>query len=248
MDPNPYWALAHAVGHLTHRRPRWTYDPSLAGAIDQARAGRWADQLTQAVRAHRVDAERSDRTIRALARVGSDEPDAVTVLMHALAPGLWARLSGTSDEYHADALGELAFVISDATHSGDIDQSNLARRLVNRAHNRTRRRYSRRSITHVSPLDPGPLARLYDERQAVAVDPAEVAIARADLASFAHTIEQWIAEGRLSETAWTRYRDYRLRRALGFDTLGDQPTRLAAHRVAARLQRPIERHLTSHAS
>lgn len=244
MNPDPYRDLTAAYHHLTRRPPTWTSHPDLAhhdglGAI------------VDAVRNDRPDPANSDHTVRTLAAIGRTEPTAITVLLHALAAELTARLARTiTVEYRADALGELAAVILES----DLDGPRIGHRLVNRAHNRTHKHHHRvRHHGHTDPttVDPYPPDRIIDlhDFNAVTTDVAELATARVDLERFHVAIAAAVATGELGEKVWAVYSDHRLRTVfIPADSPAATRQRVAAYRAAKRIQPFIDIHLKGHAA
>lgn len=241
--------LDSTVDRILRARPPWTQRLRAAGIDTVAEA-------IDAVRNHLADPTAADQAVRALADAARDEPDAMTVLVHALAPLLRARLSRShTAEYRADVLVEVVFVIVDATERGDLERCDrLAARLVNRAHSRAHKQARRSRVRGVrypvttNPCPPEALAVLADH-QVADRDPAVEAVARVDLAQFARRITDALAAGELSAGGWATYRDHRLRRALATP---DQPTsvndRTRARRFALRLQPYVEQLLGTHAA
>lgn len=232
---NVYDALDAAYQHLAGRcrRPHWQpHDTSL-------------DELVVAIRDDHPDPARSDATLRQLLAAAPHDPDAYTVALYALAPALRTRTErAVTVEYRADALTDLAFVLSDAIR---VDRPRLAHRLVNRAHNRAHRAAGRirehGSVqpTITSPTDP---ARFTDEPAATATDVGELAAQRVDLARFHHAVEAAVADGTLSAAHWDAYRAHRLARSVDpARPPCDGTQRQLARRAAARLQPYIDLYL-----
>jgi hypothetical protein len=193
------------------------------------------DGAVAVIRCDRPDSTDSDRVLRTLVEIGRRWPDAMTVVLYALAPNLRARLARTvTDEYRTDALTDLAFVLHDSSLAG----ARLAARVVNRAHNRAYKA-DRRSRTHgtvnvmtVTPREPQHFVRVRSHDE----DVATVAAQRADLARFHAAVRERIGEGRLSTAAWAAYRDHRLRRAIDPDAaVCSDHQRITASRAATKL-------------
>jgi hypothetical protein len=201
------------------------------------------DGAVAAIRCDRPDSTDSDRVLRTMVEIGRREPDAMTVVLYALAPKLRTRLARTvTDEYRTDALTDLAFVLLDSSFDG----ARLAARIVNRAHNRAYKG-DRRSRTHgtvnvmtVSPREPQHFVRVRSHDE----DVATAAVRRADLARFHAAVRARIGEGRLSPAAWAAYRDHRLRRAIdpGAPVCSDHQ-RITASRAATKLAPLIDMYL-----
>ncbi len=240
---NPYRDLDDAYQRLARHRHR---RPILSGP------GGDLDAIVATIRDDTPDSGPSDQTLRALIAAGRSNRDALTVALYALAPELRARLSRTAtDEYHADALGDLALVVLDS----DLGGPGLAHRLVNRAHNRvwhSARRVHTRGVLNITttvPCPPDRLARLRDHRPSVVTDVADTVVNRVDLERFKKAIETAIANGLLPDEVWAAYRDHRLQRAVA---VGLPPSssreRVAAHRAARRLAPYIDVYLGLHAA
>jgi hypothetical protein len=201
------------------------------------------DLLVCTIRDVRPDAGRSDTALRRLLGVGRDRRDALTVALYALAPALRARTSrAVSDDYRADALAELTFVLLDSP----LDRAGLAHRLVNRAHNRVykaARRVHQRGVVHTvttTAHDPDWVV----DRCDAASDIADVVAQRVDLGRFHAAVTPAIADGRLSPTQWAAYRDHRLRRAVDPTSPAcDGVQRKLASRATAHLQPLIDTYL-----
>lgn len=230
---NPYRNLDTAYRHLALRStpPAWQ---SELGDLDG---------IVTAIRHDHPDPTASDTMLRRLLAVGRAEPDALTVALYALAPALRARIGrAVTDEYRADALTDLAFVLLDSA----LDRPRLAHRLVNRAHNRAYKaaaRVTRRGVVRpvtIAPHDPEQLAHLHSSTP----DIADTVAAHLDLARFHTAVHQAIAAGELSPTTWAAYRDHRLRRAVDPTApVCNGVERKLATRAGARLQPLIDTHL-----
>ncbi len=240
---NPYRDLADAYQRLARRPARRTIPSGPDGDLDA---------VVATIRDDSPDSGPSDLTLRSLVAAGRSDPDALTVVLHALAPQLQARLShAATDEYHADALGDLALVVLDS----DLDGPCLAHRLVNRAHNRvwrSARRVHTRGVLNLTTTvtcPPDRLARLRDHRPGVTGDIADVIANRVDLERFQSAIETAIADGVIPPEVWAAYRDHRLKRAVtvGLPTSSSRE-RVAAHRAARRLAPYIDTYLGLHAA
>ena len=245
---DPYQALERACRHLA-RRPipeRWREQPALR---DQTSIVAIVDTIRDA--ADRQAQDRSDRTIRALATVGRRDPDAHTVLLHAIADGLRRRLGRTTtSEYRADVLADLAVVILEADDLDRVDR--LATRLANRAHNRAHKRSRRvhlrgdRHPTTVEPCPPERLTRLHD-RFSHTDDVAELATDRVALDRFHTAIVRAIADGELTAAVWDSYRDGRLTRAFVADLpVTTARERTETHRAGRRLRPFVNAQLLAH--
>jgi hypothetical protein len=222
-----YRQLAGAY-HLIAAGPR---PPWLAPSI-----GTDVDAVVAAIRDDSPDPVCSDAILRALLPIARGEPDALTVVMHALAPRLRARLGrAVTAEYRSDALTDLAFVLTD----GDFGQPRLVARLVNRAHNRSYKanRATRTrgvvNVTTIATVDPGVLARRGERIQD---DIGEYVAGKLDLVRFRDAVHDAIERGVLTEAAWRAYRDHRLARAVDADArLCSNHERTTASRVAVKL-------------
>ena len=240
---NPYRDLDDAYRRLV-RHPARQVIPS--GPGDDL------DAVVAAIRDDSPDSNASDRTLRSLIAAGRTNPDALTVVLYALAPELRARVSRTATaEYHADALGDLALVILDS----DLGRPGLAHRLVNRAHNRvwrSARRVHTRGVLNVMttvPCPPDRLARLQDHGPSVSADVADTVADRIDLERFQTAIERAVASGLIPSEVWAAYLDHRLRRAVaGGPSNSSSRERVAAHRAARRLAPYIDTYLGNHAA
>src|SRR5688572_13627506 len=133
MHNDPYRGLAAVYGHLTRRPPDWIHHPAFSRYDD-------LDGIVAAVRHDHPDPTDSDTAIRTLIGLSRHDTRAGTVLLHALADEMRARLArSVTHEYRADALGELAAVILE----GDPTGTQLGHRYVNRAHNRVHKHHRR---------------------------------------------------------------------------------------------------------
>lgn len=237
---HPYRTLEATYRRLTIRRAPWAAAHGLAADLDDI------------VAAIRDDFDRprdSDAALRTLLAIGRDEPDAITVALHALAPALRRRIATTATvEYHTDALAELAFVLLDSDLRGD----RLAHRLVNRAHSRAWRHARRaqthgtRNITTTVPCPPERLGPMLDHTRR-SIDLADAVAARVDLGRFAAAVEADLAAGVVTPETWQRYRDQRLRRAVnGPASPSSGSERVALHRASRRLAPYIDRYLATH--
>lgn len=236
----PYRQIDAAYQRLHHRHAR----RPIAGLDD-------LEQIVDTIRADTPDSTASDKALRDLLITGRLTPEANTVALYALAPALRYRLSrAATAEYHHDAIGELAMVILDA----DLTGARLAHRLVNRTHSRVwrsaktyRTRGELNPITIV-PSEPARLA-LLDWDAAPDDSVADAVVARVSLQRFQAAIEDAVADGAIPASAWSAYRDHRIRRAL---VAGLPPStgqqRVVAHRAARRLAPYIDAHLAVHAA
>lgn len=201
---NLYRHLDAEFRYIARRRlpAAWSFD------------GLTADDLVAGIRAHRPDPGRSDDLLRPLviaARNG--DRHAAIVVAHALAPLLQVRLGRTSTvEYRDDALSELTIVILESPVDGD----RLAARMVNRAHTRVHKaaqRVQRRGTVHlveITPTDPDRLATRRSDHGDIADDVA----ARADVERFHRAVDVAIADGVLSISLWSAFRNHQIRRGL----------------------------------
>src|SRR4051794_7258337 len=81
------------------------------------------DQLVATIRHDQPDPNESDAALRHLLAVGRNEPEALTVVLYALAPALRARIGrAVTEDYRADVLVELSFVLLDSS----LDRPGLA--------------------------------------------------------------------------------------------------------------------------
>lgn len=237
MHTDPYIELARTTERLGRRRLPWLTDPRLDDCT--------VDELVQTIRDYRVDAEASDRAVRALVDIGTDERDAMTVLINALAGSLRSKLKRvTSAEYRSTVLGDLTVVVLESIADDEPSrQDHLARRYLARAHNRTARaqRLTRtrgtKNLITVEVVGPDRLRLLQEQRHPYSEEVASLAIDRADLAAFAVGIDQAIRIGQLSIESWTAFRDHRLGRIF---TRPERPAsvqdRAAAHRAAKSIE------------
>lgn len=240
---NPYRDLDDAYQRLARHPHRRTIPSGLGGDLDE---------IVATIRDDTPDSGPSDQTLRCLIAAGRSDPDALTVVLYALAPELRARLSRTATaEYNADALGDLALVVLDS----DLDGPRLAHRLVNRAHNRvwrSARRVHTRGVLNVMttvPCAPNRLSRFHDQRPGVGTDVADRVVERVDLERFRAAIESAVADGLIPGAVWKVYRDHRLLRAVtaGLPSSNSRE-RVAAHRAARRLAPYIDTYLGLHAA
>lgn len=237
MHVDPYRQLSRSCDVLARRRLPWTEDRRLEGLAI-------ADQVT-AVRGYRQDDQRSDWTIRALVSIGADHSDAITVLVHALAGPLKAKLRNAATvEYVTDALSDLTFVVFDSIDNGEPDRlDHLARRYLARTHNRTwraehqARHHGTKRPATVDSYGPTRLVGIQDRLGGGGDEVATLATDRADLAQFYEAIRGAIKDGRLSERAWSTYRDHRLGRIF---TPPQGPASIAERAAALRAARLIQ--------
>lgn len=248
---HPYTSLTLEYARIARkRRLPWVTNLLLiesTGAM-QASTRELCDLIVHTVRSYDTDEARSDKAIRALAHIGASEPDALTVLLYALAPQLDFRLwRSATTAYRTGALTELTIVIRSSTDSNEINNlSNLARRLTRRAHSRSHR-HSRPPEREV-PWDTAWIAphdgtsRTRPPADAVA-DIAEISALRLDLQTFLGALKT-----KLSDTAWAAYRDHRLVRAIAPDGHAcSDTTRATASRADRQAQRHVTKHLMVHA-
>lgn len=237
MHTDPYIELARITEQLGRRRLPWLADPRLGGCT--------VDELVQTIRNYRADAKASDRVVRALVEIGTDEADAMTVLIHALAGSLRSKLKRvTSAEYRSTVLGDLTAVVLESIAANEFTrQDHLVRRYLARAHNRsaraqrlTRTRGTKNLVT-VEVVGPDRLRLVQDQQYLYSDDVASLAVDRADLAAFAVGIDRAIESGQLSLQSWTAFRDHRLGRIF---TRPERPAsvqdRAAAHRAAKSIE------------
>ncbi|MGH9228918.1 MAG: hypothetical protein ACRD07_09350 [Acidimicrobiales bacterium] len=212
------------------------------GWLTEVFAGDLDDAVT-IIRRDQPDSTDSDRLLSALIQVGREEPDALTIALHALAPKLRTRLARTvTDDYRSDVLTDLAFVLLD----GSLDGPRLAARVVNRAHSRAHKAVQRTrlhgtvNVTTVAPRGPEHFNRL----QAHDEDIAATVARRVDLARFHVAVQTAIDRGDLSELAWAAYCDHRLRRVLDPDArVCSGHERITASRTARKLIPLIDTYL-----
>lgn len=244
MQPDPFHDLAVAYHHVTRRPPAWTRHHTLSayGGIDG---------IVEAIRDDRPNPARSDAALRALLTIGRGDGRATTVALFSLAAELEQRVNrAVTDEYRADALGELAAVILEGSTAG----SGLGHRFVNRAHNRTHKHHHRvrhHGRTVPSTVEPLPADRLIEhhDRRSTPVDIADLVAAHVDLERFGTAIAVAIAEGDVDQQTWATYAGHRLR-VLYVPGRAPVPTRqrVAAYRAAKKLQPIIDVHLQGHAA
>lgn len=236
---NPYDRLHHEFLRLerTPNRVRAGGDIPLCDLVD-------------IIRNDHHDQHASDDAIRTLVAEGRTNPDALTVALHALVPKLRTRLArAATAEYRVDALANLAIVMLES----DLATPHLARRLVNRAHNRTWRAAGRvrtRGRAHITtnvPCDPADFETLHagpDDRPDI-----DAAIERADLDRFRNAVGAAIVGGDLAAHHWTTFCELRLIRPLLADpapTTGRE--RVAACRAARQIVPLARIHLGVHAA
>lgn len=240
---NPYRDLDDAYRRLARHPARWAIPSGPGGDLDA---------VVASIREYSPDSDTSDQTLRSLIAAGRTNPDALTVVLYALAPELRARVSRTATaEYHTDALGDLALVILDS----DLGLPGLAHRLVNRAHNRVWRSARRvhtsgvLNVVTTVPCPPDRLGRLHDHRPGIATDVADTVVNRVDLQRFQTAIANAMAEGHVPPEVWAAYRDHRLHRAVAVGLpRSSSRERVAAHRAARRLAPYIDTYLGLHAA
>lgn len=211
MSQDPYAKLKQACNQIARRRPAWPSQLAMPGIAT-------VTDVVETIRHDKPSAARSDTLVRLLAK-RSAEADLATVLLHALAGPLRDRLGrAATEEYRADALGDLTFVVFDATERHELDRcTSLAHRFANRAHNRTHKRTRRltergvQSTTTIEPLPPDRISLLAAGQAYGHDDVADTAVARADLQHFASAIELAIIVGDLDQDVWIDVRDNRLR-------------------------------------
>lgn len=228
-----YRSLDAEYRHLARRRlpAKWGLD------------GLAADHVVVAIRAHRPDPARSDELLRPLvAAARSGDRHASILVAYALAPLLRVRLGRTSTvEYRDDALTELTMVILDSS----IDGARLAARMVNRAHTRVHKaaqRVQRRGTVHlveITPTDPERLAAHCGDQDDLAEDVA----ARVDVERFHRAVDCAIADGVLSISLWSAFRDHRLRRPVDGGSSSTGIERKLASRAVPKLRPLVAHHL-----
>lgn len=184
----------------------------------------------------------ADTFLRDLITLGRHQTDALTVALYALAPQLRAGLGrAVTDDYRDEVLTDLTMVLLDSP----LDGTGLARLLLRRAHSRTRRAARRthtrgtRNVRTIAPADPTTLARQPDPRDDIATTVAR----RVDLDRFAAAVHTALDTGQLSESAWTIYREHRLRRAV--DTV-EHPSTSHERSTATRTARQLEPLITTY--
>lgn len=236
----PYRQLEAAYQQTRHRHAR----RPIPGLGD-------LDQIVDTIRNDTPESIDSDEALRDLLIAGRTTPEANTVALHALAPGLAYRISRSATaEYHQDALTELAFVLLDS----DLTGARLAHRLVNRAHSRIwrtvrpDRTLGGKKVIEIVPREPDRLQLLQDAT-AGHRSLADVVIDRVSLQRFCDAVDSAVEDGMIPSHAWDAYRETRLRRAV---VVGLPPTtgqqRVLAHRAARRLAPIVEAHLGVHAA
>ena len=243
MNPDPYGELARAYQRLAVRRLAWIGEPSFVnhGGLDG---------IVAAVRADHPDASASDRLVRRLASIGHEEESAMVVLLYALADELRFRLGRAfTAEYRSDALTDLATVVLE----GDLAGPRIGHRLVNRAHTRTHKHHHRirhRGYIEETTVDPYPPEWVIEagDRRGVGADVADLAAARVDIARFHEAIMELLSSGVLPLAAWEVYRDHRLRSVFVLPAPAPTERRVAAYRVAQKLQPLVDSHLRGHAA
>ncbi|MGQ0434056.1 MAG: hypothetical protein ACT452_16820 [Microthrixaceae bacterium] len=236
----PYRQLDAAYQQIQHRHTR----RPIPGLGD-------LDAIVNTIRHDTPDCTDSDEAIRDLLSAGRTAPEANTVALHALAPGLAYRISRSATaEYHQDALTELSFVLLYSYMTG----ARLAHLLVNRAHRRiwrtvrSDRTLGGKNAIEIVPREPDRLQLLQDAT-AGHRSLADVVIDRVSLQRFCDAVDFAVEDGTIPSHAWDAYRETRLRRAV---VVGLPPTtgqqRVLAHRAARRLSPIVEAHLGVHAA
>lgn len=247
----PYRNLDDALDRMARRRPSWLDDLATIAPI-QARPN--AEALTAVMRtinADPADIPASDAIIRQLAHIGRCHPEAITLLVRALAPRLRAKInSGATAEFHADAIANLAIVCLE----GEIVGDRLASKLVNRAHNRawrqgvSTRHRGKYGQYATNPQEPAVMTEISDHLGGYTIDPADHVARLVDLARFVTNVKMAIETGEITQTTWTHFRDLRLARALSREGGMSSVTRSHASRAAVRMQPLIDSNLSSHAA
>ena len=212
------------------------------------------DEIVTTIRNDTPDPAASDEALRDLLATGRTVPEANTVALHALAPGLAYRISRTATvEYHQDALTELALVILDSSISG----ARLAHRLVNRTHSRvwrsarTDRVRGGTNPVEIVPREPDRLVLIQELMEAAGSDDtvADTATARVSLQRFQAAVDDAVAQGAVPAQVWIAYRESRLRGAgIAEPVRTTSQERVIAHRAARRLSPYIDAHLAVHAA
>ena len=109
---NPYRDLDDAYQRLARRPARRTI---------LTRQGADLDAIVATIRDDKPDSGQSDHALRSMIATGRTNPDAVTVVLYALAPELRARVSRTAtDEYHAGCSATSPSSSSTATSTGPV--------------------------------------------------------------------------------------------------------------------------------
>ena len=202
------------------------------------------DEVVAAIRGFRTDPLRSDQVLRQLVTIARADDRAGVVVIYALAPLLRARLGrAATEEYRTDALSELALVIIDSP----LDGPRLAKRLVNRAHNRVYKaaqRVRHRGVVHpiaIVPVEPDDMAR---NLGGAVADIADHVAERLDLDRFCAAVEFAVDSGELSASLWAAFRAHRLRRPVDPDApAANGIERKLAARAVPRLQPYVDQHL-----
>lgn len=231
---NLYRQLSVAHQQLNTRQPRPGWHRDLGDL----------DDIVAAIRDDHPDPAASDTVLRRLLTVSRREPDALTVVLYALAPRLLARIGrAVTDEYRSDALADLAFVLLDSP----LDRAGLAHRLVNRAHNRTYKaavRTHQRGVVHPVTITPQDPDRLLRRHETAGPDMVDTVVRRIDLTRFHAAVQDALTTGTLSPAAWAAYRDHRLRRAVDpAAPVCNGTQRTTALRAAGQLQPLIDIYL-----
>jgi hypothetical protein len=246
-----YRNLDTAFDQLERRRPIWLDELATLNPIVGRPNAEALATVIRTVNADPANVDASDGSIRQLVGLGRRNPDAITLLVRAFAPRLRAKISrGATDEFHADALANLAIVCLE----GEVEGRGLAWKLINRAHNRTWRQgvSTRHRGAHgqygINPQEPEVMAEIADSRGVFALDPADHVARVVDLDRFAASVRIAIDAGVITETTWTHFRDFRLARALCRDEAMSSVTRSHASRAAVRMQPLIDSLLSSHAA
>ena len=246
-----YRNLDAALDRMARRRPAWLDDLATITPITERPTAEALTTVMRTINADPADTSASDAIIRQLADIGRCQPDAVTLLVRALAPRLRAKIkAGAVSEFHADALTNLAILCLD----DGLTRDGLASNLVNRAHNRTWRQgiATRHRGAHgqyaVNPLAPEVIDEIADHIGQYTCDPADQVARLVDLARFAANVRLAIEAGEITDVTWTRFRDLRLARALSREGGMSSVTRSHASRAAARMQALIDSNLSSHAA
>jgi hypothetical protein len=248
---DPYRQLATSCDRLDRRRP------DLVARLDLPGVGTTAELLC--VARDTRDPEASDRALKALARAGQHDPDAVTLIIGVVAPRLraWAA-PGRSSEFREDLLGELTVVVYDAIARGDLERlDHIADRLRWRAHARVSKRHRRVrwhgeiNRTTTDPYDPSRLVTL-EAAHGPAPEPDPVGdgvTLQVDLGRFAAACQAAVADGLVPVAAWEAYRDHRLARALaGPGEAVPDVQRKRAERAALRIRWFVDEALEGHAA
>lgn len=176
--------------------------------------------LVRAIR-NKAEVSTSDALVRALARLGVDDQDAMIVLLEAMTREVLAQLiTGLTTDRFDEALVEAAVVVLDCEDLDQLDQ--LVSRLTRRVASRLRRRAVGEIRTRCQEVE---LPNGVDHLHPVRSVEGEV-LARLQMEHVVELLHEAIDTNALPRFVWERFRDGRIAPALGFERSGEDRRRI----------------------